>query len=163
MRFSFRGHEAFMVALGLLMEAGVQFQPVGGNEVEVQSLAELDDEQWGELAKLHRGPLPPEPTEPPKGRRPQPRGKAPTRDGTALTELVPDESTVASPPGAADDTEPGTHSVGDAPPRTGPGSSRVAWATYAEQLRLAGAPIEVTEDMSRDEIIEQVEALNSGR
>jgi hypothetical protein len=40
----------------------------------------------------------------------------------------------------------------EAPPKAGPGSSRDAWATYAETLGVT-----VTEDMSRDDIADAVE------
>lgn len=67
----------------------------------------------------------------------------------------------AGPPGAGDgaDTETANVSVGEAPPKSGPGASRAAWAAHAEELRTAGHPIpEVPESMSRDDIIELVEA-----
>lgn len=43
--------------------------------------------------------------------------------------------------------------MAEAPPKAGPGSSRDAWAEYAAQVG-----VEVGEDVSRDEIIEAVEA-----
>jgi hypothetical protein len=48
--------------------------------------------------------------------------------------------------------EPEPEVESSAPPRSGAGSGREAWATYAESQGLA-----VTDDMTRDEIIELVD------
>lgn len=119
----FRGHDAFMVGLGVFVEAAVPFRPLGANEVEIPDLDEFDDEQRGELAKLVRDPLP---------------------GSEAVT------------PVAVDDTSNAVVLVGEAPPRTGQGATREAWAVFAEANN-----IPVTADMSRDQIIKAVEAVQS--
>ena len=51
------------------------------------------------------------------------------------------------------EAQPEPESEEGAPPKTGPGSSRDAWAEYAESL-----DVEVNEGMSRDDIVAAVEA-----
>lgn len=57
MRLRFNDHDAQMVGLGIFVEAGLPFQPLGANEIDVPDLDALDDEQRGELATLVRDPL----------------------------------------------------------------------------------------------------------
>jgi len=56
-RLRFRGQPRLLVGVGVLGEAAIPWRPLGGNEVEVESLDGLDDEQRGELSKLVRDPL----------------------------------------------------------------------------------------------------------
>lgn len=121
-----------MVGLGVFTEAAVPFRPLGANEVEIPGLELFDDEQLGELAKLVRN----------NDVLVNPPGHA----DAAVSEAVPT-------PVAAE--------VGDPPPKSGPGATREAWAAYAEELSKAGVAVTVRDDMSRDQIIEAVEAVQS--
>ncbi len=56
-------------------------------------------------------------------------------------------------PAAPTPPEPAARVVVEAPPRSGKGANRDAWAAYAETLGVA-----FTDDMGRDEIIAAVEA-----
>lgn len=53
----FPDEPSMLVGLGILLEAGAQFMPVGGNAVTVDAAGfdALDDEQAAELAKLTGG------------------------------------------------------------------------------------------------------------
>lgn len=151
MRLRFKGHDSFLVGLGIFVEAGVGFRPVGGNEVDIDGLDPFDDEQLAELVKMLRDPLV----------YVDDFGNQVTQvapDGVMVGELVADGSTAVTPV-AADDTSAMVQLVGDAPPRSGQGATREAWAVYAERLRNAGiVDFSVTPDLSRDQIIEAVEA-----
>lgn len=129
-RLRFRGQEALLVGVSVLGEVDAVWRPLGANEVDVEAgaIERLDDEQRAELVGLIRDEL-----------------------GNA------DESVAAHPPVVADGTAAAVEAVGDAPPRSGTGSSRTAWATYAEKLNAAGVAVTVTEDMSRDDIVTAVD------
>jgi hypothetical protein len=76
-------------------------------------------------------------------------------NGGDLGEAPEPEPEVEAEPEAEPEPEPEAEpedSGDDAPPRSGAGSGRDAWATYAESQG-----VEVTDDMTRDEIIEAVE------
>lgn len=88
----FRGQENMLVGLGILGEAGVGFQPIGGNQVRVADVAALDDEQRASLVLLVRDPAtltsdgsdgghPPVPS--PDGELPPKSGAGATRDAWA--------------------------------------------------------------------------------
>jgi hypothetical protein len=126
-RLRFRGQERLLVGVGVLGEAQITWRPLGGNEVEVESLEGLDDEQRGELIKLVRDPL---------------------ESSTAAVLPVAAVDTGADAVGAL---------VGAAPPRAGQGSSREAWVAHAEKLTAAGVPVVVTDTMGRDEIVAAVD------
>ena len=57
-----------------------------------------------------------------------------------------------SAPAPALESEPEAEPTSEAPPLGGPGSGRDAWVAYAESLG-----VEVTDDMSRDDIVAAVE------
>lgn len=124
----FRDTDTLLKGMGVLTSSGTKFQPVGGNEVAIHGDLTLTPDQRDQLADLLRDPLP----------------------GTSGS----DQPAAAAPPGVADGTEATEgDSVGDMPPKSGPGSGRDVWAAYAERLHVT-----VTDDMSRDDIIEAVEA-----
>jgi hypothetical protein len=130
------GDNRFDYVIGLLIDGGlvpdVDFMPTGGNEVLIAQGA------W-------------------------PRLDADTQH--EITRFVPGIKIVPEPPGGGDDPEAltehggsspsGRGDTGDvpvAPPRSGAGSGRDAWASYARELGL-----EVTPDLNRDDIIALVE------
>ena len=131
----FKGHTDLLVGLGILGEAQVPGQPVGANEVRVDSLDQLDDEQRAALVWLVRDPI------------------AYTDDqGNEVVQAAPDGVQVATL------TSDGGHppvplGVGELPPKSGAGASRDAWVVAAEARNIT-----VTGDMSRDDIIRAVEA-----
>jgi hypothetical protein len=100
----FTDHEAFMVGVSVLMEAGADWFSVGGNQVRINGGVALDAEQRAELDKLTVGALPALDGAPPPSE--------------AQPELVPAAQVAA----LADATAP--------PPRSGPGASRDAWAAW---------------------------------
>lgn len=88
-------------------------------------------------------------------------------DAEQLDELAhlvrdPIETDAATSPGAAPGAAAAVAVVGDAPPRSGAGSSRTAWAEYAAALTGAGIPVTVNDDDTRDDIVAAVdEALEA--
>ena len=126
-RLRFRGPEAQLVGVGILGEVDALWRPLGANEVDV------DRDALDRLDDEQRSEL-----------------DALTRDPFPLTEA-------AHPPVAADGTTSAVGVVGEAPPRSGAGSSRTVWAAYATALTESGIPVTVTNDMSRDDIVEAVD------
>lgn len=115
---------AYLVGVGVLLEAGLTPHTRGGNEVDIDNWAPLDPEQRAELAKLTRDPIDVE---------------------------APWVTTVTVP---RPEQVPGL----DQPPRTGPGSSRDAWAAYADTYQ-----IEYPSGAGRDEIISAVDTAMEAR
>lgn len=125
-RLQAKSFEDFLYVTGLLGEAGVEWQAGGGNELNVPDdvYDRLDAEQRRELS----GAL---------------------TNGVQVTE----DPSPATPPGADDGTEGNAGpEVASAPPRSGAGATRDAWAAYATAT---GA--DVPEDMSRDDIIAMID------
>jgi hypothetical protein len=63
-----------------------------------------------------------------------------------------DDGVIAGPSKSSSE-EPVAAPVDEAPPKAGAGSSRDAWVAYAESKG-----VEVTDDMTRDDIVDAVEA-----
>jgi hypothetical protein len=139
-RLAAKDHEAFFHMLGLFAEVGVSVDQVhGGNEFSVPDGTVVDDNDVRlELARMARaGTLPAEfAPHPPGGGDPAPPAPA------AATQSQP--VVAAGPAGQADLP---------LPPKTGPGSSRAAWATAAH-----ARGVSVNNDMTRDDLIKLVEA-----
>jgi hypothetical protein len=146
-RYTFRDQDHYMVGIGLFMEAGADWRAVGGNEVVVNGEPAFDDEQHAEMAKLLL-------------REPQIEGPFPIQ---VDLQPVPEPEAFATPPVAGGEQLSGQPALSATeveppvdpamPPRSGAGSGRDAWATYATSLGLA-----VADDLTRDQIIDLVEA-----
>jgi hypothetical protein len=123
-----RGWENFVYVAHLLGEAGVPGEPLGANAIAITDDAEVPDDVAAELASVSDFAA---------AGGDQGAGSAPqlTRDHQPLG--------------------PAALSPVPLPPKTGPGATRKAWARYALQQK---PPVNVTDAMSRDDIIRAVEA-----
>lgn len=142
------GHEMFAHLLGLFAEAGYSVRDfAGGNEFYVPDDLVIDDpDLHAEIVRAVRpGSAVPllAPRPPGGGERPAP---------SALT------SQAASPGTSASSEPTGQADLPALPPKAGPGSSRAEWVKAA---RLRGKT--VTDSMSRDDIIQLLEADDDGR
>lgn len=137
----FRGQENMLVGLGILGEAGVGFQPIGGNQVRVADVAALDDEQRASLVLLVRDPISYVDDEGNEVQQVAP-------DGVMVATLASDGSDGGHPPVPSPD--------GELPPKSGAGATRDAWAAAAAERKIT-----ITDDMSRDDIIRAVEATQA--
>jgi hypothetical protein len=142
------GHEMFGHLLGLFAEAGYSVRDfAGGNEFYVpDDLVIEDPELHAEIVKAARpgSALPPLAPRPPGG------GDSPAPSVPTPQAASPGTSASGVPAGQAD--------LPALPPKAGPGSSRAEWVKAAG---LRGKT--VTDSMSRDDIIQLLEADDDGR
>lgn len=125
--------DRFLYLISELGDRDVPFYPVGGNRVRV------DDKYYATVLELPAqswqlivdAPAQPEEAVPGEPSEPAQEHEEPDDSGES-----PEE-----PPAR--------------PPLGGPGSGRDAWAEYAETV----FGLEITEDMSRDDIVDAVEAM----
>ena len=82
---------------------------------------------------------------------------APTPEGESQEDAPPAAEDQSPADGPDTDAEPSEDLVGELPepPKRGAGSGRDAWVAYAQSKGVT-----VTDDMSRDEVIDAVEALS---
>jgi hypothetical protein len=126
--------ESFLFVTGLMDEAHVPWAASGGNVVRVPDnvFVRLSPEQLGELAGVVRNAVQVQPD-------PKLRG--------VLSEVPADAS-----PGASSGPAAASAAVAAAPPRSGAGATRDAWAAHARRLGLTPDP-----GASRDDIIAMID------
>lgn len=129
-----RGADAAMYVTSLMLEADVPVRPVGGNRLRVAA-------DWRERLPAD---LVSDVDESLRTYVPTPPGD----EGGTVDPVSAEETQPA--PGAAPDEEPAPAPV--APPRSGTGSGRDAWAAYADALG-----VEYPADAGRDDIIQLTE------
>lgn len=124
-----KGTDGMLYTVQLLSELGIPWRSAGGNELRVPAdvFARMPAEYLDEVAEVVRDAVP----------RPEPAQ-------ASSVGADPAGGGAAAPPAGP-------------PPRTGPGSSRDAWAQWAEQNSVV-----VPEGAARDEIIDLMEAHDRG-